>query len=364
MTVVEQYSFETVLEIVRGIAAPAQNEERSVRWIAGKQLGVARDHTGAYELFLPGSELAPASLLVAHHLHFDEWQDSNETRFRANRLVLPNELHFVPVAAFLVEELLRNGLVADGLLPAFARSEPLIEMALRRVALSEQVLVGLIGELRLLALLLDVAPSPEVRGRTIEAWRGYERATYDFVFPDVVVEVKTTVGGTSQHEIQGVRQVDAPRGTDGQPLLQLHLLSVGLRHAAGPDDPRAAISLPDLVDEILRVLSSGEERNEIQVAFLSKLRRYGGENTRGYDHDSMAQWGVYRLLFVHHFFRIYDMNDPAVAVLRRSDVVDRFVLPESVNFSVQLPERITGDVNPRTDIRGWAHELLSASLSG
>ena len=203
-----QLTFEAILETVRGIPVPGANEERSVRWIAMRQLGVARDCTGAFELFLPGERLSPVSLLVAHHLHFDEWQDSNQIPFHANRLVLPSEPHFGPVAAFLVEELFRNGLLVDSAQLAFGRSEPLIEMALRRIALSEQTLIGLIGELRLLQLLLTVSPTPEVRGRVIEAWRGYERATHDFVLGTTVVEVKTTVGTGSQHEIQGVGQVD------------------------------------------------------------------------------------------------------------------------------------------------------------
>jgi len=352
-------SFERLLAEIESVVTPSAEKERAVVWLDdAKNIGVARNSSGAYEIFLPGDRLVALSSLVERHLQFNEWKDASESKFVATRIVLPAEPHFGPVAAFLAEELFRNGLGVSRTQVAFRLSEPLVEMALRRASLSEPAIVGLIGELRVLGLLLSVAHTPKSRAEVVESWRGYERSTYDFVFGMTAVEVKTVVGVDSNHEISSIGQVDPPRDLEGAPSIQLFLLSQGLSHPPTDAGPGTTFTLRDCVEFVLGKLGSRAPYNEIQELFLDKLRRYGENTGRGYDYETMNEWGVYAVPYVHAFYRIYDMNDPAMLVLRREQLLGTFVVPESTSFKVNLPEKVTGDLNPRSDMAEWAKSLL------
>ena len=77
--------------------------------------------------------------------------------FDANRIVLPNEDHFLPVTVFLCEEFIRLEIETRPAAEAFADAEPLVEMALRRTVLGDESVLGLLGELCFLEELLRVA---------------------------------------------------------------------------------------------------------------------------------------------------------------------------------------------------------------
>lgn len=73
----------------------------------------------------------------------------------------------------------------------------------------------------------------------------------------------------------------------------------------------------------------------------------------------MHNWSAYQTRWQHGFLRIYDMNDSAIQVLRRSDVQRRgHVVLDSVSFQIDLPERVSGDLNPQTDLFALARRLL------
>ena len=191
---------------------------------------------GAFEVFVLGPKLRPRLPLVDRHLKHDTWQLSDGSYFEANRIVLPAEAHYVPTAAFLAEELLRNGIDSSPQ-PAFALSEPLIEMALRRTALDEDTVLGLLGELRFLELLLRGSDTTEQRANGLEAWEGYQRTSRDFVFNNgTEVEVKVTRGPHSSHQISSIAQVDPRRTAGGEPIEQLYLVSIGVATPANHEE--------------------------------------------------------------------------------------------------------------------------------
>jgi hypothetical protein len=296
---------------------------------------------------------------VRRHLKHDRWK-GRDGEFVASRLVLPAEDHFHPVAAFIAEELIRNGL-RESLQRAFTISEPIIEMALRRAALSEEMVVGLIGELRFLNTLLGQAGSPAARGLVLETWGGYRRDARDFAAGDLAVEVKTTRGSRSDHRVSGVRQVDPLRNATDDPVEQLYLLSIGLTPASQDEDPSATVSLPASVDDALRFLgpsSNPDRRTEAQQMLLSRIAEYGN-GPLGYDHDVMRSWPAYSITFRQGFIRVYDMNDEGVHVLRMRQLDSCDAVPSaSVSFDISLPERIRGDINPELDIVAFARRVL------
>ena len=152
------------------------------------------------------------------------------------------------------------------------------------------------------------------------------------------------------------------RSDSGQALEELSLLSIGFR----PDDtggpPADGISLPVQVDSILRLLGPTTTlagRNEAQLLFLDKVANYGATAGKGYIHDEMHNWSAYQTAWQHRFLRIYDMADDGVQVLRRADILRHgHVHLDSVNFEIELPDRISGDLNPQADLFALARRLL------
>lgn len=353
--------FEELYALTQEIVVPADAKERRVRWCdASKLLGLSRQPSGAFELFLRGDPLPVRSPLVRRHLLHDVWRDADGIDFPASRIALPAETHYQAVAAFIAEELFRNGLL-DSVARSFGASEPIIEMALRRAALSDEVIIGLIGELRLLAVLMSLAQTPADRATALEAWRGYQQDARDFAFANASIEVKATRGNRSIHQISGLGQVDPARSPGGDPTEQLYLVSFGLMAVEPEEDTGGSFTLPSIVDELLLKLGESAEpelRNDTQEILLDRVRRYGG-SPLGYDHDSMSTWPAYSMPFRQRFGRAYDMNDDAVLVLRRAQLIPcDAVRVESVRFEVDLPEQVTGDINPATDLLTFARRVI------
>jgi len=352
--------FETLYDIAQAIVTPDDAEERRIVWCdESKMLGLARQPSGAFELFLKGGPLSVRSPLVRRHLRHDTWRDAEKVDFPASRIAFPAEAHYQAVAAFIAEELFRNGLI-DSVARAFAASEAIIEMALRRAALPDEAIIGLIGELRLLAILISVAETPADRAAAMEAWRGYQREARDFVFAAVSVEVKATRSGRSVHHISNLDQVDPLRSPDGNPTEQLYLVSFGLEQAEPEEDAAGSFTLPTVINELLLKLGDSTKpglRNEIQEILIERVRQYGNSSL-GYDHDSMSHWPAYSVPFRQRFGRAYDMNDDAVRVLRRAQLAPcSAVREESVRYEVELPDQITGDINPEADLFSFVRRV-------
>ncbi len=355
-------TFEQLLRLTEELPFPEDDSEREVRWCEDSHvLGISRQQGGSIELFLCGEELHASSQLVRRHLKFDRWTRAKEDVFRANRLVLPSDDHYIPTAAFLAEELLRRN-VTESVANSFAQTEPLIEMALRRTALSEEEILGLLGELRFLEVLLSVAANSRQRAVALDAWRGHERGARDFVFEIHSVEVKSTRGDRSVHKIGGVMQVDPRRSESNEAQEELFLLSLGFKLDNSENRPFSGLSLPEQVDVILQKLTppgNQENTGELQTLFLAKVASYGSAVGRGYEHEEMRDWSAYQTRWQHGFLRIYDMNDSSVQVLRRDDIQRRgHVVLDSVSFLIDLPDRISGDLNPQSDLFAFAKRLL------
>ena len=175
-------SFEQLLQLTEGLTKPKLENDRDVHWCEiHHTIGFSRQLNGSIELFLCGDELLAISPLVKRHLRFDQWTRSGGEIFKANRLVFPSDEHYTAATAFLAEELLRNNVVTS-LQNGFSQTEPLIEMMLRRTALNEDEMLGLLGELRFLDVLLTVASDSTQKAIALDSRRGHEQASRDFVF--------------------------------------------------------------------------------------------------------------------------------------------------------------------------------------
>lgn len=139
--------FETLRAELEALNVPS-GQVRNLRWLA-PPLAIGRTPAGDFEVFIRGSELHATSSLVRRHLQHGDWRpEEGGEPFSANRIVLPSAPHFAAIAALIAIELIRAGIAAPyGPQKAFTDVEPIVEMAIRRGALPENVIIGLIGEL-------------------------------------------------------------------------------------------------------------------------------------------------------------------------------------------------------------------------
>lgn len=324
-------NYEDARQRIERMPASPETRSRNVEWITPAEIiGVARDAEGKVELFLRGPELVLVSSTVKDASSHRPIYKDDGTSFEATRLVFPALAHFDQVAAFICIELLRNG--ADDDLPrAFARTEPIIELAIENFVLSSQALLGLAGELLLLEALCRRADDTRV-AEIIAGWHGWQRSSRDLVFGGTGIEVKTTTNSVSSHFVEGVHQVERSEERTEDRLL---LVSIGLQHA--DSDAGNSFTVPSLVERIkMRVANAGVQPAVIE-RFVAHVAEYGASTWIGYDHTTQAADPTYAIPFLTTFFRAYDMDDPAIGVLRSHDVAAfRHVVDGSVRFRVSL----------------------------
>lgn len=324
-------NYEDVRRRIERSQASPEAGSRNVEWITQAEIvGVARDTEGKVELLLRGGELVPVTRAVKDASEHRVIYRDDGTAFEATRMVFPALTHFDQVAAFICTELLRNGADSD-LARAFTLTEPIIELAIRSLAISSQAILGLTGELLLLEALCRRADDARV-AEIIAGWRGWQRSSRDFVLGGTGIEVKTTSGSASSHLVEGVHQVERDEEGDEH---RLFLLSIGLQRA--DSDVGNSFTMPSLVERItVRMADVGAPFPTIE-RFVAHVAEYGASSGIGYNHTTQATDPAYSTRFLTTFFRAYDMDDTAVKVLRRHDVAAfQHVADESVRFRVNL----------------------------
>ncbi len=363
------HTFEEILQIINDLQPQQDNDLRSVEWCDPENsIAVAKQSDGKIEIFICCDRIQPRSQIIAGHLEHDPWMADGKPSFDANRLVLPPYPHFDQVAAFLITELLTN-LQDLEMLDAFYQAEPVIEMALRRTALSEQEIIGLMGELRLLEIFLRTAQTTEQKATCLSSWNGFRRASRDFEFEATKnsIEVKATRYNRSRHQVSNLKQVDPERNTSGVPIENLYLFSVRIQ-VVSPGQSSASTTLPLQVDKVLKLLGPNIDpgnRNAVQELFLQNLALYGGTPGCSYLHDDVRNAPAYSIEMTIGFQRVYNMMDSRLSILRPNHVAEfEDIFPQSVTYELNLPNEIDGDVNPETDISAFAERIIGQAFRG
>jgi len=332
-------SYESVLQVIESVPSTESADSRDVTWTTDSRVvGVARDYEGRVEVFLAGARLSPLSSAISDAIEFHTWHRDGAHPFDANRLLFPAAGHFDQIAAFICTELLRAG--ADiSLADAFVRTEPIIEMAIERLRLSSQAIIGLAGELLLLDALCRRAHDEQV-SLIVGSWDGWKRSSRDFSWGATGVEVKTTTRSTSSHLVEGTHQVERSNGSDGgEGEDRLLLVSVGLQPAESGGN---AFTIPQLVDRIIERMQEASLEAAVVEKFLNHVAEYGAGSGGGYEHNALNPDQSYSQPYLTGFFRAYDMSDNAVEVLRRDDIsIHHHVDVSSVRFRVELPAAVS-----------------------
>lgn len=341
--------FEELRSHLESLDVPA-GQARRMRWLA-TPLAIGRTASGDYEIFIRGPEIHTTSSLVRRHIQHSEWRpEEGGARFAANRIVLPAAPHFASIAALIAIELLRAGIAsAHGPQSAFTDVEPIIEMAIRRGALPENVVIGLVGELIVLRqLILSRSDRPATLSRALESWQGWRDAGRDFRLGQHAIEVKTTQASASIHEFSGLHQLEPELLPSGD-MEQLHLMSIGLVASTTLGE-----ALPMVVSSIVNLLTNSGSGLEAAEDFLRRVSHYGSQSGGGYVHSTMQDWSVYGTRYVHTFPpRLYRVDDPGMRVLKRDTLSQTFVQAEGLSFTMHIPDRVSA-FNPAQD---WEAEI-------
>jgi hypothetical protein len=333
-----------------------KGQVRNLRWLA-PSLAVARTPSGDFEIFIRGDELRATSSLVRRQLQHGAWrpQEGGEPFF-ASRIVLPAAPHFASIAALIVIELVRAGISGPrGPQAAFNDVEPIIEMAIRRGALPENVVLGLLGELTLLRqLLLQRIDHPVTLLRCLDHWRGWQNEGRDFQIGDNSIEVKTTQHASSIHDFSGLHQLEPKQLASGR-TEKLHVMSIGLAVSTSMGE-----SLPSMVGSIATLLAEATDSKELADELVRRVALYGSQSGVGYTHESMAGWNAYATRYVVSFPpRLYRLDDPAMLLLTRDVLAQTYVQPDGLSFTLHIPDRVS-PFNPAPD---WVIEV-EAMLTG
>lgn len=327
------------------LSVEGDENEHQTMWIVPRVLGVARSGK-SIDVFIAGALLHTKSPLIRRHLDYAKWNITGEgTSVEANRLAYPGKDEYAPVAAMVAVELANAGINAgENIQTAFSRIEALIELSLRRTALTEEHLLGLLGELVCLDIMLSaVVDEPRLFVSVLEMWTGWRGATRDFRIGSTSIEVKTTLIASSSHRFSGLHQVE--RTPDESRLL---LLSVGFQPATGD-----GLSLANMVSRIAKLLLLSGTAG-IESRFLEAVRSYGAEYGIGYDHAVMADNHIYSAKYAMTFTpRLYDLDDDSMLLLKRTDVEVTFIRADDLAFSAELPPLIT----PGNPVANWVHAI-------
>lgn len=331
--------YERLRTEIAAAGASKAAKSRDLHWATqGRSLGFARASDGRLELFLVGQRLWSARPSLSRRLEYDEWTLEDDSTLPATRLLLPNEPYFDQVAAWVCAELVLRDVDSD-VSRAFHACEDLIELALEKGIADSESVLGLCGELLFLEGLTRAAPHLTTT-IALGAWKGHEPSTRDFQFGELGIEVKTTTGQVSEHHIQGTHQVEVDIAADGEVETDLRLLSMGVTWL--PADS-VGFSLGSLVDAIRSRLDV-DQRREFDGRVAAYLGGIGSMFEAGPDSDHTPI--ELRRPFGLSFARLYDLIDERIRLIRSSDLTDLMVVPESVSFSVRLPDSVNGTLNP------------------
>lgn len=341
--------FEALRTELEALSVPS-GQARNLRWLA-PSLAVGRTTAGDFEVFIRGPELRAASSLVRRHLQHGGWRpEEGGEPFPASRIVLPSASHFAAIAALIAIELMRAGIAGPrGPQEAFTDVEPIVEMAIRRGALPENVIIGLIGELTVLRqLILARSDTRTAMMRCLDLWQGWQEGGRDFRLGDHSIEVKTTQAVSSIHEFSGLHQLEPKLLPSGQ-LEQLYLMSIGLSVSTILGE-----SLPAVVDSIINLLTTATGCQDLADDFVRRVALYGSQTGGGYAHPSMADWSVYGTRYVHSFQpRLYRLDDEAMRLLTRDVLAQTFVQADGLAFTMHVPDQVSA-FNPAPR---WEAEL-------
>ena len=121
-----------------------------------------------------------------------------------------------------------------------------------------------------------------------------------------------------------------------------------------PVDSLKAASILDRVADL-----PVQATEQLESGLLGRIRAYGGGEGEGYDHEEMKDRLAFSRPWRMVFVRSYDMDDPHIKVLHSEDLVPFIILEApSVAFTIDLPQKVDGDVNPVVGMHEAGQQII------
>jgi hypothetical protein len=311
-----------------------------VRELRGKTF-VQSTKSGERVYFLPNVKQLPLGIVYSRAKNYE---DSTSGDILGVTFSIPDQ----PEISILMESLEEKAVDEEWFAKDDSKLSDQVEefcKAIDRVMTSysgfESFLIGLCGEIYLLNSVLSGLSTDAQKISWIKSWKGFDNTSRDFIGGKIAVEVKTTKRSESCHMISNINQTSLT-DTEGGKIEKLFLASISLNF------DNDAKSLPKLVAELLTLLPSGVNEDEI----LTTISTYGGTEGPGYIHSVHKDYEAFKLIcFSVDFLRIYDMGDTRIKVPRMTDISDFEHLNKSnIKFEINLPGVFVGTPKNPLDV--------------
>lgn len=244
------------------------------------------------------------------NLTFNRFRGATEEWFRLT--IDARDMHYE--AYVLVESIVDQ--LRAGASFRHAVSEAVVslkELLASRSRLTEEKMLGLLGELLLLRHVIESVGEKAA----IESWLGPHAEEHDFGFPDFDAEVKTTKSEQRVHMIGSETQLEASPGTP------LYLISVQVTRAG---TAAHGFTLPSLIVDVRQRL------NNARRTFDAALEGLGWR-----DADADLYQVRYQLRSTPRAYLIDD-RFPAITSARLDSVVPQRTLVSGVSYRVNVTE--------------------------
>lgn len=259
----ELFSVERLVEVIRNVPR-ATAEVRQAELLVPQRLWIAADSSGRPELFIRGARTSFGTMDFNPLLSWDSYQiaDSGEP-LPACVVRAASGPPGHRLMAHIAYEAVRLLGESPGLsnLALVEQLRPFLRLGVGQPLLTSEEQTGLVGELQLLAELLQLCSDEHARARALETWVGPQGGLRDFFANGIAIEVKASAD--LRHRV-GFEQI-LPR-----PEEALYLASVRVRR-----DASASLTLPDLVDRTAERLD-----DHLVPDFEARLASYGSVGYR------------------------------------------------------------------------------------
>jgi len=267
-------------------------------------------------------------------------------------LRIPHQDEISKVIAKTVEQIMDENWFTDATISQkqFTKFETVVAKGIMNFSFDDNSKLGLIGELYVLDLIMNLAPDAINRNTIVSSWQGHRTKSRDFIFEQHCIEVKSTTSNESTHHIHNLNQVDSIDDDGG--ITKLFLASIGIEFS------ELGFSIPSVVESIISKIPDSEVQNQ----FLHNVQKYG-IHMIGYNHKVMNNWIQFQDTHSINFERYYEMSDPNINVLRYSDVAEMSaVIEKSIKFKIKLDPVIQGSIDNPKNMIGLLDDMYSGDM--
>lgn len=312
---------------------PSSGEARRVTWDGHSGvLGVSLTAEGQVEVLIRGPELSFRHSAVKRRVSYQTWSSNKLGDVTTNTLLLPPGSEFIPAAAWICAELQREG-VDDHPQKAVDRTESVLALILDGLAESAKSYTGLLGELHVLASLIERCP-PGRRADIAHGWNGHSPSLRDITLGTTGIEVKTTSTAEPTHRFDGVHQVEATSDES-----HLAVISIGVEVNSQAESTRSLEEELERIEGALHEELDAEGVSAIMDTLRVHVDEYGVVSSTSLKADALQRKLLRDMRFAIRWVRSYDSSSSSIRLPTHASLAEAspYLRVDSIQFSLHLP---------------------------